>query len=206
MVETTRRVYLVSELYPEEEQRKLPYFAAHAETGMKHTLLFFMHEGGVLFGLAGLERREGEGEFTASDVAKLEALGPFVAAGARAQIAYDEPLARGGRSTRVQQGERHALRRRPRAEEGRLGRQPRPRHRLGRRCHADRGPHRRRGRALARVAREGRGDPDASAPAVGLGRRRREDRGRPRLQQRQVRDPPRRAPGQGRADRGAQQA
>ena len=90
VVETTRRVYLVSELYPEAEQRKLPYFAAHASSGMKHTLLFFMHEGGILFGLAGLERREGEGEFTAADVAQLEALGPFVAAGARAQIAYDE--------------------------------------------------------------------------------------------------------------------
>lgn len=90
VVESTRRVYLANELYPAEDQRKLPYFAAHAEAGMTHTLLFFMHEGGVLFGLAGLERREAEAEFTAADVASLEALGPFVAAGARAQIAYDE--------------------------------------------------------------------------------------------------------------------
>ncbi len=90
VVETTRRVYLANELYPDEERMKLPYFAAHAETGMKHALLFFLHEGGVLFGLAGLERRDGEGEFTPADVEKLEALGPFVAAGARAQIAYDE--------------------------------------------------------------------------------------------------------------------
>jgi DNA-binding CsgD family transcriptional regulator len=90
VVETTRRVYLANELYPDEERMKLPYFAAHAGSGMKQALLFFLHEGGVLFGLAGLERREAEGEFTQADVAKLEALGPFVAAGARVQIAYDE--------------------------------------------------------------------------------------------------------------------
>ncbi len=93
VVETTRRVYIANELYPDDERMKLPYFAAHAETGekaMKHALLFFLHEGGVLFGLAGLERRESEGEFTQDDVQKLEALGPFVAAGARVQIAYDE--------------------------------------------------------------------------------------------------------------------
>ncbi|MCW5837031.1 MAG: hypothetical protein KIS78_31845, partial [Labilithrix sp.] len=64
VVETTRRVYLANELYPDDERMKLPYFAAHAETGMKHAILFFLHEGGVLFGLAGLERREAEGEFT----------------------------------------------------------------------------------------------------------------------------------------------
>lgn len=90
VVETTRRVYLASELYPDEDRIKLPYFAMHADSGMKHALLFFLHEGGVLFGLAGLERRESEGEFTQADVEKLEALGPFVAAGARVQIAYDE--------------------------------------------------------------------------------------------------------------------
>jgi DNA-binding CsgD family transcriptional regulator len=90
VVETTRRVYLANELYPDDERMKLPYFAAHADAGMKHALLFFMHEGGVLFGLAGLERRESEGEFTQEDIQKLEALGPFVVAGARAQIAYDE--------------------------------------------------------------------------------------------------------------------
>src|SRR5690606_27030877 len=63
VVETTRRVYFASELYPDEERKKLPYFANHAESGMKHALLLFMHEGGVLFGLAGLERREGESAF-----------------------------------------------------------------------------------------------------------------------------------------------
>jgi DNA-binding CsgD family transcriptional regulator len=90
VVETTRRVYVAGELYPEDEKMKLPYFASHAKDGMKHTLLFFLHEGGVLFGLAGLERREVEGEFTPEDAAKLEALGPFVVAGVRTQIAYDE--------------------------------------------------------------------------------------------------------------------
>lgn len=90
VVETTRRVYVANELYPDDERMKLPYFAAHADAKMKHALLFFIHEGGVLFGLAGLERREGEGEFTAADVERLEALGAFVAAGARVQIAYDE--------------------------------------------------------------------------------------------------------------------
>lgn len=90
VVETTRRVYLASELYPDDERMKLPYFASHRESGMRHALLFFIHEGGVLFGLAGLERREAEPPFTAQDVEALEALGPFVAAGARAQLAYDE--------------------------------------------------------------------------------------------------------------------
>ena len=90
VVETTRRVYVANELYPDDERMKLPYFAAHAESGMKQALLFFLHEGGVLFGLAGLERRAGEPEFTPTDVAKLEALGPFVVAGARAQLSYDE--------------------------------------------------------------------------------------------------------------------
>ncbi len=90
VVETTRRVYVAGELYPEDERMKLPYFAEHASDGMKYTLLFFLHEGGVLFGLAGLERRAAEGEFTADDAKKIEQLGAFVVAGVRTQIAYDE--------------------------------------------------------------------------------------------------------------------
>lgn len=90
VVETTRRVYVAGELYPEDERMKLPYFAEHASDGMKHTLLFFLHEGGVLFGLAGLERREAEGEFTSEDAKKIESLGPFVVAGVRTQLSYDE--------------------------------------------------------------------------------------------------------------------
>lgn len=90
VVETTRRVYLANELYPDDERMKLPYWASHSDSGMKHAILCFLHEGGVLFGLAGLERREADGPFTEDDVKKLEALGPFVVAGARAQITYDE--------------------------------------------------------------------------------------------------------------------
>ncbi len=90
VVETTRRVYLANELYPDDERARLPYFALHAESGMEKAVLFFLHEGGVLFGLAGLERREGEPPFEASDIARLEQLGPYLAAGARTQIAYDE--------------------------------------------------------------------------------------------------------------------
>ncbi len=91
VVETTRRVYLAEELYPPDERAKLPFFAEHSvKDGMTHTLLFFLHEGGVLFGVAGLERRDVEGPFTMEDAKRVEALGPFVVAGARAQIAYDE--------------------------------------------------------------------------------------------------------------------
>lgn len=90
VVEAARRVYLASELYPEEAKATLPYFAAHASDGMRHALVFFLHEGGVLFGVAGLERRAPEGDFSASDAEALEALGPFVLSGARAQLAYDE--------------------------------------------------------------------------------------------------------------------
>ncbi|HVJ92057.1 MAG TPA: hypothetical protein VM580_19785, partial [Labilithrix sp.] len=60
VVETTRRVYLANELYPDDERMKLPYFASHADAGMKHALLFFIHEGGVLFGVAALEPRDAE--------------------------------------------------------------------------------------------------------------------------------------------------
>lgn len=90
VVEAPRRVYQASELYPDSEKAKLPFFAAHAADGMKHTLLVFLHEGGVLFGLAGLERRDSEGPFSESEIARLEELAPFVVAGIRTQLAYDE--------------------------------------------------------------------------------------------------------------------
>lgn len=94
VVETTRRVYRANELYPEVERLALPYVRGHVEEGgapFDDMLLFFLHEGGVLFGVAGLERRKADGPFTDEEVARLEALGPFVVAGARAQLAYDEP-------------------------------------------------------------------------------------------------------------------
>src|SRR5262249_45293106 len=50
---TPRRAYLGEELYPDSERIKLPYFAEHsAADGFGTTLLLFLHEGGVLFGLA----------------------------------------------------------------------------------------------------------------------------------------------------------
>jgi DNA-binding CsgD family transcriptional regulator len=85
------RAYLASELYPESERATLTYYKDNAiPSGMKHALLLFLHEGGVLFGLAGLERRGEEGEFTQANKEALEALGGFVVAGARSLIQYDE--------------------------------------------------------------------------------------------------------------------
>lgn len=91
LVTTTSRAYLSNELYPESERVTLPYYREHSvPDALKHTLLLFLHEGGVLFGLAGLERREADGDFSEADKQAIEALGPFVIAGARAQIQYDE--------------------------------------------------------------------------------------------------------------------
>jgi DNA-binding CsgD family transcriptional regulator len=88
---TTRRTYLADELYPATERAKLPYFQDHAgPANVTQALLVFFHEGGILFGLGGLERRAGDPPFTAEDSAALEALSPYVVAGARSQIAYDE--------------------------------------------------------------------------------------------------------------------
>lgn len=91
VVATSRRAYLGMELYPDEERMKLPYFAEHSKPDdFTSTLLLFLHEGGVLFGLAGLERRASDEPFTAEDTKKLEVLSSFAVAGARSQIAYDE--------------------------------------------------------------------------------------------------------------------
>jgi len=85
------RVYVSDELWPEAERAALPYFKQCSSVdGFTQALLLFMHEGGILFGLAGLERRAGEAPFTPEDKAALEALGPFVVAGARSQLQYDE--------------------------------------------------------------------------------------------------------------------
>jgi len=88
---TQRRAYLADELYPESERMRLPYFAEHAVGDqMTQALLLFLHEGGVLFGIAGLERRASDPPFTNEEAQKLERLAPFCVAGARAQLAYDE--------------------------------------------------------------------------------------------------------------------
>jgi DNA-binding CsgD family transcriptional regulator len=91
VVETNRRAYLALELWPDDERMKLPYFAEHShKDGFTQALLLFLHEGGVLFGVAGLERRAGEAEFSNDDVQRIEALAPFIVTAARAQMSYDE--------------------------------------------------------------------------------------------------------------------
>lgn len=88
VVAAPRRAYLSEELWPDAERIELPYFRESSADGFTHGLLLFLHEGGVLFGLAGLERRDAP--FTEDDKAILESLAPFVVAGARAVLSYDE--------------------------------------------------------------------------------------------------------------------
>jgi DNA-binding CsgD family transcriptional regulator len=91
VVEAPRRTYLAEELYPDDVRMKLPYFAEHSDAdGVRRAMLVFLHEGGVLFGVAGLERRESEPAFTQAEADKIEELAPFVVAGARWQLAYDD--------------------------------------------------------------------------------------------------------------------
>jgi DNA-binding CsgD family transcriptional regulator len=88
---TLRRAYLATELYPAAEWLTIPYFAAHGkQEGVASAILVFLHEGGVLFGVCGLERTATEGPFTEADVKTLDDLASFIVAGARAQLAYDE--------------------------------------------------------------------------------------------------------------------
>lgn len=101
VVNMHRRAYLAEELYPEEERRKLPYFRDNSEaSAFTQALLVFLHEGGVLFGLAGLERRATAAPFTHEDAAALEELAPFVLTASRSQNNYDE-LTREAASLRV---------------------------------------------------------------------------------------------------------
>ncbi len=91
VVVTPRRAYTSGELWPATERARLPYFRdASGPDGFADVLLLFLHEGGVLFGLAGLERRAGEPPFGEADKRILEELAPFVVAGARAQLQHDE--------------------------------------------------------------------------------------------------------------------
>lgn len=91
VVQSPRRVYLASELYPRAIRDALPYFANNAvPDGLTDALLVFLHEGGVLFGIAGLERRSGGATFDAFDVERLEELTPYLMAGLRMQISYEE--------------------------------------------------------------------------------------------------------------------
>ena len=101
VVAAPRRAYLATELWPESERARLAYFAdCSIPDGFDAALLLFLHEGGVLFGLAGLERRAVEGAFGEDDKGALEAIAPFVVAGARAQLQYDE-LSREGAALRA---------------------------------------------------------------------------------------------------------
>jgi len=91
VVLSPRRAYVSGELWAKGEREKLAYFRdGSGPDGFTLALLFFLHEGGVLFGLAGLERRPVDGEFGEEDRKALEALAPFAVAGARAQLQYDE--------------------------------------------------------------------------------------------------------------------
>jgi DNA-binding CsgD family transcriptional regulator len=91
VVAAPRRAYTSSELWPDPVRATLPYFAQDGHAAdLPHTLLLFLHEGGVLFGLAGLERRAAQGTFRDEDKKALEDLAPFIVAGARAQLQYDE--------------------------------------------------------------------------------------------------------------------
>lgn len=90
LVVSGRRTYRADELYPEADQKKLDYFAAHIGDGLTRALFVFLHEGGVLFGVAGLERRDDDPAFTDEEVTTLELLSPFIVTQSRAQIAFDD--------------------------------------------------------------------------------------------------------------------
>jgi DNA-binding CsgD family transcriptional regulator len=91
VVAAPRRAYASHELWPESERATLPYFRDEAsDEGFTHALVLFLHEGGTLFGLAGLERRAGEPAFEEADRNRMEELAPFAVAGARRQLQYDE--------------------------------------------------------------------------------------------------------------------
>jgi DNA-binding CsgD family transcriptional regulator len=101
VVAAPRRAYASLELWPESERATLAYFRDESNAdGFTHALLLFLHEGGTLFGLAGLERRAGEPAFDEKDRAILEELAPFAVAGARRQLQYDE-LSREASALRV---------------------------------------------------------------------------------------------------------
>ena len=91
VVAGVRRAFFSSELWPDSERAHLPYFQeCSIHDGFVSALLLFLHEGGVLFGLAGLERRADDRPFDEDDKRLLERLAPFLVAGARAQLQYDE--------------------------------------------------------------------------------------------------------------------
>ena len=94
-----RSVFDANDLYPVEARQELPYFRDHG-LATSHTVLAFLHEGGVLFGVAGLHRAPDQPEFSREEIDRLEGLVRFVVAGARSQLAYDE-LSREGAALRA---------------------------------------------------------------------------------------------------------
>ncbi len=91
VVSAPRRAYASNELWPESERVALPYFRDESGLdGFSHSLVLFLHEGGTLFGIAGLERRAGEEPFDEANRRSFEELAPFAVAGARRQLQYDE--------------------------------------------------------------------------------------------------------------------
>lgn len=89
VVESSRRVYLANELFPQDPAHRPPYFAKHG-SAFSDALLIFLHEGGVLFGLIGLERKATSAAFEHKDAECIELLGPVLMAGVRAQISYED--------------------------------------------------------------------------------------------------------------------
>ena len=109
VVETTRRrLCRRARLYPDDEKMKAPVLrGSSCELTASGTLLVFLHEGGVLFGLAGLEapRRRGRSSRAEDVQVKIESLGPFVVAGVRTAARVRRAVGREAAALqRVQQG------------------------------------------------------------------------------------------------------
>lgn len=85
IVMTPRRVYSVSELYSEAERAHLPFFQTPWAKRYTEGVLLFFHEGGLVFGVAGLFSEKG-----GMAAPMLEMFAPYVVSGLRAQLQYDE--------------------------------------------------------------------------------------------------------------------
>lgn len=94
-----RSVFDADDLYPIDVRATLPYFRDHG-LAQSRSVLAFLHEGGVLFGVAGLHRAPDQPAFSSDEIDALEDLVRFVVAGARSQLAYDE-LSREGAALRA---------------------------------------------------------------------------------------------------------
>ena len=180
---TTRRAYLGTELYASDEGHGVPYFAANGkDESIASVLLVFLHEGGVLFGVCGLERTRGRRPVQAGGrrsarrprvVRHGRRAGPARVRRARARGVVP---ARARRHARAPSTSSIATRSRssgpPTASAASTGSRTSSPIEDALVNAAER---------LARLARAGGGPADAAAPAQRLGDRRREDRRRPGL-------------------------